>query len=160
MFTRGTRRVSANGRVRRRHIRSRPGRLSSMVKAAAGLQQKRQSKQAALRSTRDFEKSQKQKQQAAKSGVTLEIARQQNIEKAAAAAERKAIKKEKRERRKEAKARVKDAKNIRAVHEAQAREDMLVDKEREQRRAAAAAAAAARAKQEEEAARRLAGAVK
>ena len=75
--------MSANGRVRRRHIRSRPGRLSSMVKAAAGLQQKRQSKQAALRSTRDFEKSQKQKQQAAKSGVTLEIARQQNIEKAA-----------------------------------------------------------------------------
>ena len=131
-----------------------------MVKAAAGLQQKRQSKQAALRSTRDFEKSQKQKQQAAKSGVTLEIARQRNIEKAAATAERKAIKKEKRERRKEAKAQVKDAKHLRAVHEAQAREDMLVDKEREQRRAAAAAAAAARAKQEEEAARRLAGAVK
>ena len=96
IHARGTRRrVSENGRVRRRHIRSRPGRLSSMVKAAAGLQQKRQSKQAALRSTRDFEKSQKQKQQAAKSGVTLEIARQRNIEKAAATAERKAIKKEK-----------------------------------------------------------------
>ena len=129
---------------------------TAMVKAAAGLQQKRSSKQAIARAAKDHALMLQKKQAAAKSGLTLEAARQRNIEKAAAAAERKAIKKEKRERRKDAKAQVKETVSAKAAADEHARASMLISKEREERRAAAAAAAAARAEEEANAARKLA----
>ena len=121
---------------------------SEMVKTAAGLQQKRPSKQQMLRAAKDYTLSVKAKKEAAAKGLTVESARQANTERAAATLEKKQIRKGKRENRKEAKRTQKEALAYAAATEEARRAEGAAQQERAERQAAALKARAARLEQE------------